>query len=104
MVEANILCNEGQVNAFKRDEMAFVTNFLRRQRVEVNLKRLTGAERIEPNAAKDNEAMAWLKEDVVRLLPPDITPNRDEAIRLGPELVRLLGGTSESNGQLCKAT
>lgn len=86
IIEADLLHNDGQVEAFKRDEMAYVTNFLRRQRVEVNLKTLSESEKVELNAAKDNEAKAWLKEEVVRLLPPDIAPNREEAVALGGDL------------------
>lgn len=58
VVEADMLCNDGQLEAFRRDETAYVTNFLRRQRVEVNRKTLSESEKAELNAAKDNEAKA----------------------------------------------
>jgi hypothetical protein len=62
---------------FCRDASAYVTNFLRRRRVEVSTKHLTKEELQELSAAKGSEIKSWLKEEVVRLLPEGMAREQD---------------------------
>ena len=55
-----------QIRDFGYHSQAFVTTQLRRQRVEVNLHRLTTDEKKQFTEAKNKEVQQWLKYEVVR--------------------------------------